>query len=125
MLHELHLLQYVPDNNSRPKLWTYRFAMPDDEHVPMYEPIVVDVLLKKVIPVSSRAQPEVSLMDTEDDVLQWWRDDGQVLYSLYAERGEKALQLLKTDPDNGRTEEILEERGTNLRRGQPGLCQPP
>ena len=109
---ELHLLQYVPDNNSRPNLWTYRFAMPNDEHVPMYEPILLDVLEKKVIPVSSKAQPEVSLMDTEDDVLQWWRDDGQVLYSLYAERGEKALQLLKTDPDNGRTEEILEERGS-------------
>ena len=108
---QLHLLQYVPDNNSRPKLWTYRFAMPDDEHIPMYEPIVVDVLEKKVIPVSGKAQPEVSLMDTEDDVLQWWSDDGQVLYSLYAERGEKALHLLKTDPDSGRTEEILEESG--------------
>ncbi len=109
---ELHLLQYVPDNNSRPNLWTYRFAMPNDEYVPMYEPILLDVLLKKVIPVSSRAQPEVSLMDTEDDVLQWWRDDGQVLYMLYAERGEKGLQLLKTNPDNGRTEEILAERGS-------------
>ena len=107
----LHLLQYVPDNNSRPKLWTYRFAMPDDEHIPMYEPIVLDVLEKKVIYVSGKAQPEVSLMDTEDDVLQWWSDDGQVLYSLYAERGEKALQILKTDPDNGRTEKILGERG--------------
>ena len=50
-------------------------------------------------------------MDTEDDVLQWWSDDGQVLYSLYAERGEKALQLLKTDPDSGQTEEILRESG--------------
>ena len=77
----------------------------------MYEPIVVDVLLKKVVPVSYKAQPEVSLMDTEDNVLQWWSDDGQVLYSLYAERGEKALQLLKTDPDNGQTEKILEESG--------------
>ncbi|MHB8120311.1 MAG: S9 family peptidase [Methanothrix sp.] len=108
---ELHLLQYVPGNNSRPTLWTYRFAMPDDEHIPMYEPIVVDVLEKKVVPVPYKAQPEVSLMDTEDDVLQWWSDDGRVLYSLYAERGEKALQLLKTDPDNGQTEKILEESG--------------
>ena len=121
---ELHLLQYVPDNDSRPKPWTYRFAMPDDEFVPMYEPIVVDVLEKKVIPVSYKAQPEVSLMDTEDDVLQWWSDDGQVLYSLYAERGEKALRLLKTDPDSGQTEEILEESGrtyveANLDYGSP------
>ena len=95
---QMHLLQYVPGNGSRPQLWTYRFALPDDALVPMYEPIVVDVLLKKVVPVSYKAQPEVSLMDTEDDVLQWWSDDCQVLYSLYAERGETALELLKTDP---------------------------
>lgn len=107
---DLHLLQYVPDNDSRPKPWTYRFAMPNDEFVPMYEPIVVDVLRKEVIPVSYKAQSEVSLMDTEDDVLQWWSDDGQVLYSLFAERGEKALLLLKIDPKSGKTEEILKEQ---------------
>ncbi len=107
----LHLLQYVPGNNSRPKPWTYRFAMPNDEFVPMYEPIVVDVLGRKVIPVSYKAQPEVSLMDTEDDVLQWWSEDGQVLYSLFAERGEKALLLLRTDPKSGKTEEIRKEQG--------------
>jgi dipeptidyl aminopeptidase/acylaminoacyl peptidase len=121
---DLHLLQYVPSNESRPKPWTYRFAMPNDEFVPMYEPIVVDFLGKEVIPVSYKAQPEVSLMDTEDDVLQWWSDDGRVLYSLYAERGEKALHLLKTDPLSGNTLEILEEKGrtyveANLDYGSP------
>ncbi|MDD4447890.1 MAG: DPP IV N-terminal domain-containing protein, partial [Methanothrix sp.] len=108
---QLHLLQYVPGNNSRPKPWTYRFALPNDEFVPMYEPIVVDVLGRKVIPVSYKAQSEVSLMDTEEDVLQWWSEDGQVLYSLFAERGEKALLLLRTDPKSGKTEEIRKEQG--------------
>jgi hypothetical protein len=64
---QLHLLQYVPDNYSRPKLWTYRFALPDDSRVPVYEPIVVDVFLKKVVPVFYKAQPEVSL-DVDDNV---------------------------------------------------------
>ncbi|OPY51373.1 MAG: hypothetical protein A4E49_02257 [Methanosaeta sp. PtaU1.Bin112] len=108
---EMHLLQYAPDNGSRPKLWTYRFALPADEAIPMYEPIVIDVQKREVIAVSYQAQPEVSLMDTDDDVLQWWSDDGQALYSLYALRGEKALLLLKTDPANGQTEEILGEKG--------------
>lgn len=107
----LYLLQYVPGNNSRPRPWTYKFAMPGEEHVPMYEPVIIDVLEKKVIPVSYKAQPEVSLMDTDDDVLQWWSDDGQVLYSLYSDRGEKALHLLETNPQNGQTREILEESG--------------
>ncbi|MCJ7443493.1 MAG: S9 family peptidase, partial [Methanotrichaceae archaeon] len=107
----LYILQNVPDNNSRPKLWTYRFAMPKDEQVPMYEPLVINVPEGKVVPVAYKAQPEVSLMDTDSDVLQWWSDDSRMLFSLHADRGEKALHLLKTNPDNGRTEEILEETG--------------
>jgi dipeptidyl-peptidase-4 len=108
----LYLLQDVPDNNSRPKLWTYRFAMPNDDQVPMYEPLVINVLESKVIPISFKAQSEVSLMDTDENVLQWWSDDGQMLYSLYADRGEKALHLLKTNPENGGTEELLEDKGS-------------
>jgi len=108
----LYLLEYVPDNNSRPQPWTYKFAMPDEEHVPVYEPMIIDVLEKKVIPVSYKSQPEVSLMDTDDDVLQWWSDDGQMLYSLFADRGEKALHLLEINPQNGKTKEILKERGS-------------
>jgi hypothetical protein len=48
-------------------------------------------------------------MDTDGDVLQWWSDDGQVLYSLFADRGEKALHLLEINSQNGQTREILEE----------------
>jgi len=105
----LYLLEYVPDNNSRPEPWMYRFAMPDEKHVPVYEPVIIDVLEKKVIPVSHEPQPEVSLMDTDEDVLQWWSDNGQVTYSLFADRGEKALHLLETNPQNGQTREILNE----------------
>jgi dipeptidyl-peptidase 4 len=107
----LHLLEYVPDSNSRPKSWMYKFAMPDENRVPVYEPVIIDVLEKKVIPVSYEPQPEVSLMDTDEDVLQWWSDDGQVIYSLFADRGEKALHLLETNPHNGQTREILNESG--------------
>ncbi|HWQ20766.1 MAG TPA: DPP IV N-terminal domain-containing protein [Methanotrichaceae archaeon] len=107
----LYLLGYVPGNGSRPVPWMYRFAMPDEEHVPVYEPVVIDVLEKRVIPVSYKPQPEVSLMDTDSNVLQWWSDDGQALYSLFADRGEKALHLLEINPQNGLTREILNESG--------------
>jgi len=113
-ISEMHLLQYVPGNDTRPRPWSYRFATPGEEILPMYEPVVVDVTQKKIIAVQSPAQPEVSLMDTEEDVLQWWSDDGLTMYSLYAERGEKALQLLQTDPVTGKTEKILEERGSTF-----------
>ena len=111
---EMYLLQYVPGNDTRPRPWSYRFAAPGNKIIPMYEPIVVDVVKKKIVAMQSLAQPEVSLMDTEDDVLQWWSDDGQTLYSLYAERGEKALQLLQTDPVTGKTEIVMGERGNTF-----------
>lgn len=121
----LHLLEYVPGNESRPMPWTYRFAMPDVEHVPVYEPVVIDVLEKTVIPVSYKSQPEVSLMDTDADVLQWWSDDGRVLYSLYADRGEKALHLLETNPQNGLTREILNESGPTYVEANPDYASQP
>ena len=85
--------------------------MPGETNIPLYKPLIVEVTNKKLIPVSYKPQPEVSLMDTDDDVLQWWSDDGHVLCSLYADRGEKTLHLLETDPQNGQTREILEETG--------------
>jgi dipeptidyl-peptidase-4 len=121
----LYLLQYVPDNNSKPRPWAYRFAMPGDKYVPMYEPVVVDVLDKKVVPVVYKAQHEVSLMDTDNDVPQWWSDDSQVLYSLYADRGEKALHLLKINPANGKTEEILSESGPTYVEANLDYASPP
>ena len=121
----LHLLQYAPGNGSRPRVWEYRFAMPDDETVPIYEPLVVDLQERRTVPVDYRPQPEVSLMDTEEDVLQIWSDDGQILSSLYAERGEKALRLLKTDPETGKTEEILEEEGPTYVEANLDYASPP
>ena len=122
---DMHLLQYVPGNDSRPRPWSYRFATPGDTALPMYEPLVFDVAARKAVAVNSPAQPEVSLMDTEDDVLQWWSDDSRTLYTLYAERGEKALRLLRTDPQTGRTEEVLEERGSTFVEENLDYASPP
>lgn len=122
---DMHLLQYVPGNATRSRPWSYRFATPGDEILPMYGPVVVDVAGKKTVAVQSPAQPEVSLMDTEDDVLQWWSDDGRTLYSLYAQRGEKALQLLQTDPVTGKTEKILEEKGSTFLEANLNYASPP
>jgi len=125
---EMHLLQCSPDNgtrSSRPKLWTYRFALPADKAIPMYQPAVADVLKRETILASFQAQPEVSLMDTDDDVLQWWSDNSKELYSLYAQRGEKALLLLKIDPKSGAIEKIIEEKGRTYVEANLDYASPP
>ncbi|HWQ48969.1 MAG TPA: DPP IV N-terminal domain-containing protein, partial [Methanosarcina sp.] len=101
----ISLLQYVPENGSRPKVWTYKYPMPGDKYTPMYEPIVLDVVSRKVIPVKHNAFPET--LDLEYPYK--WNKAGNTLYSVYDERDEKELHLLKIDPSTGQAKEILNE----------------
>ncbi len=99
------LLQYVPENGSRPKVWTYRFPMPGDEHIPMYEPMMLDVVSRKVIPIQHTAYPET----LDIDYSYKWNRAGDTLYSVYDDRDEKNIHLLKIDPLTGQANEILNE----------------
>ena len=105
----LWLVQNAPDIGKRPILYTYRFAYPGDPHVPLYEPVIIDTKTKQVVPMQFRAQPEVSMMDTDEDVLQWWDNSGNTTYQLFIERGEKTLRLLAGDPGTGAVREIVNE----------------
>jgi dipeptidyl-peptidase-4 len=100
------LLQYVPDNSSKPKVWTYPFPMPGDEYIPMYEPMVLDVVSRKVVPVQHAAYPETLEFDYPP---YYWNKAGNTLYSVYDDRDEKNLHLLKIDPQTGQAKEILNE----------------
>ncbi|WP_292391936.1 DPP IV N-terminal domain-containing protein, partial [Methanosarcina sp. UBA5] len=101
----ISLLQYVPENSSRPKVWTYKYPMPGDEYIPMYEPMVLDVVSRKVIPVKHSAYPETK----ELTYSYYWNKAGDTLYSIYDERDEKKLHLLRIDPSTGQAKEILNE----------------
>ena len=101
----ISLLQYVPENSSRPKVWTYKYPMPGDEYIPIYEPMVLDAISRKVIPVQHSAFPET--LDLEYPYK--WDKAGATLYSVYDERDEKELHLLRIDPSTGQAKEILNE----------------
>ena len=101
----ISLLQYVPENSSRPKVWTYKYPMPGDEYIPMYEPMVLDVVSRKVIPVQHSAYPETKELTYSYN----WNKAGDTLYSVYDERDEKKLHLLRIDPSTGQAKEILNE----------------
>ena len=108
---QLELLQDAPGLGERPVLYSYRFANPGDPSVPMYEPITIDINTKKITKMQFLPQPEVSMMDTDLDVLQWWNSKGNITYTLFLDRGEKTLRLLFGNPDTGGVEEILNESG--------------
>jgi dipeptidyl-peptidase-4 len=112
----LSLLQNAPENGVlRPILYTYRFAMPGDVSVPLYEPVIIDTQSAAITPVQYKPQSEVSMMDTDQYVLQWWSPDCQNIYSLYLERGEKTIRFLTEDPKTGATTEKIVETGPSYR----------
>jgi len=109
---EFYLLEDVPQNdNLRPVLYTYRFANPGDATIPMYEPVTINILTRTITKMQENSQPEVSMMDTDEYLLQWWNDASDTIWSLFIKRGEKTLRFLTEDPKTGTVHEILQETG--------------
>ncbi|MDX8550469.1 DPP IV N-terminal domain-containing protein [Methanospirillum sp. J.3.6.1-F.2.7.3] len=107
----LWLIQDAPDIGKRPVLYSYRYAYPGDAQIPQYEPVVIDTRTKQEIFMNCRSQPEVSMMDTDTNLLQWWDQSGNSTYMLFIERGEKMLRLLSGNAQTGVVRELLHETG--------------
>jgi dipeptidyl-peptidase-4 len=118
---ELHLLQSVPeDGSARPRLHTYRYAMPGDEHLPLVELVAVDLRTKQQVTLASG--PLVgSIMTLLERGEAWWSADSQAIYYLQRNRYSTSLILYKADPLTGKVREILQERAaTPLRTSNEG-----
>ncbi len=109
----LWLVQDAPGIGMRPFSYSYKYAFPGDPHVPGYEPVIIDLQSHAITPLKFRSQPEVSLMDNDQNLLQWWDETGKIMYSLFVERGEKTLRLLAADPYSGKVREIMNETGSS------------
>jgi len=108
---DLWVLQNSPGLGARPVPYSYRYANPGDEYVPLYEPVSIDLMTKRVTKMDYKPQTEISLMDTDQDVLQWWDKSGEKSYSTFYERGEMTIRLLSNDPKSGKVTELLNETG--------------
>ncbi len=112
----LYLVQDAPEDGTlRPKEYTFRYSMPGEEHVALYEPVTIDVESRQIIRVRYEPWPETSMMDAGEWNLRWWNANGSTIYSLYVERGEKTLRFLEEDPVSGQVREILSESGDSYR----------
>jgi dipeptidyl-peptidase 4 len=108
-VRDLFLVQSVPEDGSvRPKLYTYRYPMPGDEHVPRLEPVVLDVAQRRVVRL--RTAPLIcSVMPLVEQYHTWWSDDSRTLYYLNRDRYSRALTLYKADPLSGEVSQVLRE----------------
>lgn len=111
LVKELALLQSVPDDGSfRARLWTYRYAMPNDEHRPLVEQMVFDVAARKRVNLDFPvlASPYTTPVETHE---AWWSPDGKQVN--YIERGKyfRTLTWRVADASTGKASTLLEESG--------------
>jgi dipeptidyl aminopeptidase/acylaminoacyl peptidase len=112
---DAYLIQSVPDDGSvRPKLYTFRFAMPGDPHVPLIEHVVFDIATRRQIRFAIPAQPCEYTSTPFENRMIWWSPDGRAIYFVHRDRFATFLSLNKVDPSTGAVRELVRESGDNV-----------
>lgn len=107
---DLNLLEAAPNAGVRPVLHSYRYAMPGDVHKPHVQLTVFDAETGHRTDVCHEPIP-VTMLDPIRDDRVWWGRDGDWIYFVPREEGQKRAQLLKSDVKTGETRLVIEERG--------------
>ncbi len=107
-----HLLQNAPpDGSVRPVLYTFLYPLPGDEVVPLASLVILDVEKGEQIEVDYEPQTDTRGPLPIEIKEVWWSEDSASINYIFRERGDKALRLLKVNPETGSVRVILEERG--------------
>jgi dipeptidyl-peptidase 4 len=111
---DLHLIQSVPEDGTlRPKLYTYRYALAGDIHVPAWKPVVLDVINRRQINLETEPIVCGPIAPIEKRDL-WWSSNGRALYFLARDRYSKVVSLERADPVNGEVTRVLTEKSDTV-----------
>jgi dipeptidyl-peptidase 4 len=110
---EMHLLETT---EGRPILRSWKYALPGDTIVPLYERLVIDVAGARVVPL--RAEPDHQRTSSccgmlRGDVMgdvEWGPDGRRVAYASVS-RDYRDVRLRLADAETGEVRTVLEERG--------------
>lgn len=116
-VESLHLWETVP--GGRPKLHSYKYALPGDSIIPTWDVYVFDVASRK----GTRMEiPPIPGMFTSADSafrdVQWTRD-GASLFVAARSRDFKRYDLYQADPATGKARVVLSETGRTYRELNP------
>jgi dipeptidyl-peptidase-4 len=111
-VEKLHLLETA---TGRPKLHSWRYAMPGDSVIPMFDIYVFDVAAKRGVKIQVDRQPGFFTM--ADSVFHdvSWTGDGAALFVTTRSRDFKRVELFRADPADGTTRKVLAESGKTYR----------
>ena len=106
----MNLIEYAPPGELRPRLHTARYPYPGDAHKPSAELVIFEVASGKHIRVDHEAFPITYIGPIADNRV-WWSQDGESLYAIPREEGERREQLLSIDAQTGASRVLIEETG--------------
>lgn len=120
LVKEFYLLQSVPEDGSvRPKLYPYRFAVPGDEHLPLWEPVVLDVVARRRVSLATR--PMICFTNTPIEKREtWWSADSKRIYFLDWDRFMRSVSLHRSELSTGAVSQVLRESSRTLMRMHGG-----
>jgi dipeptidyl aminopeptidase/acylaminoacyl peptidase len=116
---EVGMFHLLETQTGRPKLHSYRYALPGDSVIPTFDMYVFDVETRS----GMRFDQEPLIGDFASPDTTWaqvrWSPDGTRLFYTRRSRDFKELELVVGDASSGATRTILTERGPTLRETAP------
>ena len=119
---ELHILETA---QGRPKLHSYRYALPGDSIIPTFEIHLFDVQSGASVKVEGEPHPGDFTMGDTAWIRVRWSEDSRQLYYTRRSRDFKELALWVADAETGEARMILEDNGPTLREMNLMISGPP
>lgn len=111
-VERLHLLETA---TGRPKLHSYRYALPGDSVIPTFEVYVFDVAARRGVRIGVERQPTFFTVADSAFAEVRWTQDGASLFVTRRSRDFKRYELYQADPAAGTARLVLTETGRTYR----------
>ncbi|MBL8983669.1 MAG: DPP IV N-terminal domain-containing protein, partial [Gemmatimonadetes bacterium] len=116
-VESLHLWETVP--GARPKLHSYKYALPGDSIIPMFDVYVFDVEARRG--TRMELPPIPGMFTTGDSAFRdvRWTGDGTSLFVTARSRDFRKYDVYQADPASGRARLVFTESGKTYRELHP------
>ncbi|MDE0231901.1 MAG: DPP IV N-terminal domain-containing protein [bacterium] len=104
----LHLLQGAPEGSLRPRVHSYRQALPGDAELPLAQLVVFDVETARRTDLGWRPLASPFLTPIELNHI-WWASGSHAVFFLDWARDRRSVRLVSADPSTGECTVLVEE----------------
>ncbi|MDE0188135.1 MAG: DPP IV N-terminal domain-containing protein [bacterium] len=105
----LHLFQGAPEGSLRPRVHSYRQALPGDAELPLAQLVVFDVETAGRTDLGWRPLASPFLTPIELNHV-WWASGSDNVFFLDWDRDRRSVRLVSADPSTGECTVLVEER---------------